>query len=170
MFVTAQTEEAWAAFWHFLDRPHVPLLEEWNSPAKRLGFAGSDVGLSEIREHMQEAIGARTMGELEAFLYTQPEIIWERVRDHAQVLVDPQNLANGYVTELDLPPVGAVKTTGPLMHFSATPPPGTRPPPELAADTEAVLLELGFDAEEVRSVLNHAEAVRQELMAALTST
>jgi crotonobetainyl-CoA:carnitine CoA-transferase CaiB-like acyl-CoA transferase len=167
MFVTAQTEEAWSSFWIFLDRPDVLLLEEWNSPAKRLGFDGSEVGLADIRMHMRDAIGTKTMAELEAFLYTQPEIIWERVRGHADVLTDPQNLANEYITDLELDAAGTVKTTGPLMHFSATPPPATRPPPGLAADTGPVLTELGFSESEVQSVLDHAEAVRQELMAAV---
>jgi len=167
MFVTAQTEEAWSSFWIFLERPDVLLLESWNSPAKRLGFDGSTDGLAEIRAHMRDAIGTRTMAELETFLYTQPEIIWERVRDHAAVLTDPQNLANGYITEMTLPVAGSVKTTGPLMHFSHTEPPATRVPPVLAADTEAVLAELGFTSEEVRSVLDHAEGVRNELLALL---
>ncbi len=170
MFVTAQTEEAWSNFWIFLERPDVLLLEAWNSPAKRLGFEGSMDGLAEIRAHMQDAIGTRTMAELESFLYTQPEIIWERVRDHAAVLTDPQNLANGYITEIELPVAGTVKTTGPLMHFSRTEPPATRRPPVLAEDTETVLAELGFDGEEVRSVLEHAEGVRNELLALLQQT
>jgi len=170
MFVTAQTEEAWSNFWIFLERPDVLLLEAWNSPAKRLGFEGSMDGLAEIRAHMQDAIGTRTMAELEPFLYTQPEIIWERVRDHAAVLTDPQNLANGYITEIELPVAGTVKTTGPLMHFSRTEPPATRRPPVLAEDTETVLAELGFDGEEVRSVLEHAEGVRNELLALLQQT
>ncbi|MEJ2087332.1 MAG: CoA transferase [Gammaproteobacteria bacterium] len=167
MFVTAQTEEAWSNFWIFLDRPEVLLVEEWNTPAKRLGFDGSEVGVADIRAQMRDAIGTKTMDELVAFLYTQPEIIWERVRGHADVLTDPQNLANEYITDMGLPAVGPVKTTGPLMHFSHTPPPTPRPPPSLAADTEAVLGELGFSPEEIRSVLEHADAVRSELLALL---
>jgi crotonobetainyl-CoA:carnitine CoA-transferase CaiB-like acyl-CoA transferase len=167
MFVTAQTEEAWSNFWIFLEKPEVLLLEEWNTPAKRLGFDGSDLGLDDIRTHMAEGVGSKTMAELEAFLRTQPEIIWERVRGHADVIDDPQNAANGYIVDLELPHAGAVKTTGPLMHFSATPPPVTRPPPGLGADTEALMLELGFSSEEARSVLEHAERTRAELMAAL---
>ena len=167
MFVTAQTEEAWSSFWIFLERPDVLLLDGWNSPAKRLGFDGSLEGVAEIRQLMQEAIGSKTMAELESFLYSQPEIIWERVRDHADVLVDPQNLANGYITEMEVPGAGVLKTTGPLMHFSHTVPPATRPPPALAAHTESVLAELGFGAEEIGSVLAHAEAVRAEMLALL---
>jgi crotonobetainyl-CoA:carnitine CoA-transferase CaiB-like acyl-CoA transferase len=116
---------------------------------------------------MQEAIGSKTMAELEAFLYSQPEIIWERVRGHADVLTDPQNLANGYIAELPVPGAGPVKTVGPLMHFSATPPPEPRLPPELSADSAAILADLGFTDEEVRSMLEHAEAVRAALKAAL---
>lgn len=165
MFVTAQTEEAWTDLWIFLDRPEVLLLEEWNSPAKRLGLSGSTEGLAEIRRHMREAIGSRTMSEMEAFLGSQPEIIWERVRAHDEVLEDPQNLDNGYVVDMELAGAGTVKTTGSLMHFSNAQMEAPRPPPMLGADTESVLTELGYTPEQARSVLEHCEAVRAELMA-----
>jgi crotonobetainyl-CoA:carnitine CoA-transferase CaiB-like acyl-CoA transferase len=151
LFVTALTAEAWDAFWVYMDRPDVLLLEQWNTPGKRLGLAGAIDGVADIRRMMQEAIGSKTMA----------------VRGHADVLTDPQNLANGYIAELPVPGAGPVKTVGPLMHFSDTPPPGPRLPPELSADSAAILADLGFTDEEVRSMLEHAEAVRAALKAAL---
>ena len=116
---------------------------------------------------MREAIGSKTLEEVEAFLRTQPEIIWERVRGHEEVLNDPQNLANEYITEIDVPLLGTVKTIGPLVHLSDTPALGQRLPPELSADTSTVMDELGFSAEEATEVIDHAQAVRAELLAAL---
>ncbi len=167
LFVTAKTNEAWDAFWIFMERPEVLLLEEWNNPGKRLGLAGAVEGVEHIRAMMAEAIGSKTLAELESFLYSEPEIIWERVRGHAEVLSDPQNLANGYVTELELPIAGRIKTLGPLIDFSDTPAPVVQAPPFLSADTVEVLEALGFAKEEIRSVLDHSEAVRAELYANL---
>ena len=167
LFVTAKTNEAWDAFWIFMERPEALLLEEWNNPGKRLGLAGVDEGVAHIRALMSEVIGSKTLAELEAFLYREPEIIWERVRGHADVLTDPQNLANGYVTEMEMPIAGKLKTLGPLIDFSQTPPPAMQPPPSLSADTADVLETLGFSREEIRSVLDHSEQVRAELYANL---
>jgi crotonobetainyl-CoA:carnitine CoA-transferase CaiB-like acyl-CoA transferase len=167
LFVTAKTNEAWDAFWIYMERPEVLLLDAWNNPGKRLGLAGDVEGVAHIRTLMAEAIGAKTLAELEAFLYSEPEIIWERVRGHADVLSDPQNLANGYVTDLEIPIAGQIRTLGPLMDFSDTPPPAVQAPPALSADTVAVLADLDFSHDEIRSVLDHCEAVRAELYANL---
>jgi len=86
---------------------------------------------------------------------------------YAEVLKDPQNLANDYVMEMDVPVVGKVKTVGPLVHFSDTPAPDQRLPPALSADTANVMQELGFTADEATQVINHAEGVRAELLAAI---
>jgi len=45
--------------------------------------------------------------------------------------------------------------------------PNQRLPPDLSADTADVMAELGFNIEEASSVINHAEAVRADLFAAL---
>jgi crotonobetainyl-CoA:carnitine CoA-transferase CaiB-like acyl-CoA transferase len=167
LFVTAKTNEAWDAFWIYMERPEALLLDAWDNPGKRLGLAGTLEGVEHIRALMQETIGSKTLAELEAFLYSQPEIIWERVRGHADVLSDHQNLANGYVTELELPIAGRIRTVGPLIDLSDTPAPPVQPPPSLSADTAPVLEELGFSHDEIRSVLDHSEAVRAELYANL---
>ena len=167
VFVSAMTDEAWTNFWIFADQPEVLLMEEWNTPGKRIGMEGSDAGLPEIRKFLGEAIGAKNYSELQVFLMSEPEIIWERVRGHADVLSDPQNLENDYVVELDVPGVGKTPTIGPLMAFSATPPPEQRLPPDLGAHTDKVMTELGFGTEDVASLQAHTDSVREELFAAL---
>jgi crotonobetainyl-CoA:carnitine CoA-transferase CaiB-like acyl-CoA transferase len=62
---------------------------------------------------------------------------------------DPDVLANGYVTEIDYPKYGKrLKVHGSPWHFSATPP-RVGIAPELGADTDAVLGELGYGAAQI---------------------
>lgn len=97
----------------------------------------------------------------------QPEIIWERVRGHGEVLRDPQNLANEYLVDLDLPATGTTPTVGTLMRYSETPTERPRTPPELGADTGSLMAELGFTLEDVKAVQDRCEAVKAEMYAAL---
>ena len=167
LFVAAMTDDAWTNFWVFADKPEALLISEWDTPGKRIGLAGSDAGLAEIRDLMREAVGAKTMMELEAFFATEPEIIWERVRSHDQVLTDPQNLANDYVVEIELPAIGTTRTPGALMAFSATPTAAPTPPPPLGEHTGEIMATLGFSTADVESVRTHSDAQRQEMYVAL---
>ena len=167
LLVVAMTDEAWSDFWIFFDKPEVILMEEWDTPGKRVGMAGTDDGVPEVRQHLREAFASKTFAEFEAWVAGQPEIIWERVRGHGDVLTDPQNLANEYVVDLDLPATGVAPTVGTLMHYSATPTERPRVPPVLAADTEDIMTELGFTAEDVQAVQDRCEAVKAEMYAAL---
>jgi crotonobetainyl-CoA:carnitine CoA-transferase CaiB-like acyl-CoA transferase len=67
------------------------------------------------------------------------------VAKYADVVENPQVLANGYITSIDHPNLGPLRTTGVPIHLSGTPPPAVRPAPELGQHTEEVLLDLGFD-------------------------
>lgn len=162
LFVTAMTEESWTSLWVFADKPEVLLMEQWNTPGKRIGSTGSGEGLEEIRQIAKESFGAKTFAEWEAFLEHEPGIIWERIRNHDEVLVDPQNLENDYIVEIDLPVTGRTKTVGTLIAFSDTPAIPQTAPPSLGSHTAEIMAELGFNSTEINSVQDHAEAVRKE--------
>lgn len=166
-FVQAMTDEAWTAFWIFADKPEALLMNQWDTPGKRIGLDGAVEGLAEIRALMRDAIASKTFAELEAFFTSEPEIIWERVRDHSEVLTDPQNLENGYIVELEVDGVGKTKTVGPLVTFSETPTPPQQVPPGLGFHTAEIMTELGFDDASIEAVQAHAQAMREELLAAL---
>ena len=167
IFIHAMTDEAWTSFWIFMEKPEVVLMDAWNTPAKRVGASGAEEGVAEIRALMREAFASKTFAELEAFLAGEPEIIWERVRNHADVLSDPQNIDNKYIVELDVPTVGTTRTVGSLMSFTATPTPPQQAPPALGSDTAAVMTDLGFGDADIKWMEAHNDEVRDELFAAL---
>ena len=59
------------------------------------------------------------------------------------VHADEQVRANRLVQELEQPGLGSVTMIGPVFRLGDADPPGARAAPELGADTEAVLAEIG---------------------------
>src|SRR5262249_5918497 len=75
------------------------------------------------------------------------------VRDHAQVIADPNVWANGYLTTVD----GADVVAAPVS-FSDTPAQPSASIPELGQHTEEVLLDLGYTWDDI-SRLQEAGAI-----------
>jgi crotonobetainyl-CoA:carnitine CoA-transferase CaiB-like acyl-CoA transferase len=74
------------------------------------------------------------------------------VQTYEQAAVDPHVTANGYVVEVEHPDWGTIKSIGSPIAMSDTPVmPGVRAP-ELGENTEEVLLELGFEWDELNAL------------------
>src|SRR5262249_6369606 len=94
------------------------------------------------------------------------EIIRERGRDllfslvnrPAELLEDPQAVENGYVTDWDHPAWGPTKWVGFPVQFSETPATLRTPAPEYGEHTEQVLLEHGYDWDQIAK-LQAAEVI-----------
>jgi formyl-CoA transferase/CoA:oxalate CoA-transferase len=76
------------------------------------------------------------------------------VRDHADVVADPSVWENGYLAEVDDPayPGGTAKVVASAVRFSETPARTSAHAPELGANTEEVLLELGYSWDELEAL------------------
>ncbi|MEX2080283.1 MAG: CoA transferase, partial [Dehalococcoidia bacterium] len=71
------------------------------------------------------------------------------VQDYAQIVEDPQVIANDYVVSFEHPSGETTKIVGPAAQFSASPGQIRRPAPEFGEHTEEVLLEFGFSWDDI---------------------
>ena len=165
MLAHTMQQEAWDAICVFAERPEYAFDSRWNTPGKRLGEHITVADSEEIRAALTTAFAQKTAAEWDAFLRTQPEAIWERVRDWHEVLADEQNHANGYLRSVPVPDFGSTTVVGNLVSLSTTP--GREPgaPPPLGEANDEVLHALGMSAQEITDIEAHATAVRELAMA-----
>lgn len=169
LFAVAMSDESWDDFWVFAGEPEVVLDARWNTAAKRIGARGSFDGVEEIRARMRAAFASRTTAEWEAFLARQPEIIYERVQSYGELRDDPQVVANGYLTEVDVPGFGKAKVVSNVVQLSDTPGGGVRrAPPLLGEHTAEVMTELGFCPDEIDQVVQSCDGTAEAVIAAIT--
>lgn len=76
-------------------------------------------------------------------------IVCGPVLDYAEVAVDPQVVANEYITSFEHPARGLVREVGSLVQFSKSTGMSRNLAPEYAQHTEEVLLELGYSWEDI---------------------
>jgi alpha-methylacyl-CoA racemase len=106
-----------------------------------------------LGRHMDPAVA----GELEAIFAARTRAEWAAFDDEHGCCLEPvlaldEALARSpeNVVEVDQPGAAApVRLLGPPIGLSRTPGDGTRPGPPIGADTDAVLAELGYGADEV---------------------
>jgi crotonobetainyl-CoA:carnitine CoA-transferase CaiB-like acyl-CoA transferase len=82
------------------------------------------------------------------------DLIYAPVMTYEQIRDDPQVRANDYVVTIDNPATGPIDVTGLPINFSETPVEIASSAPELGQQTEEVLLELGFDWDEISALRN----------------
>jgi formyl-CoA transferase len=167
MLAQTMAQDAWDAFCIFADLPELAFDPRWQTPAQRLGEGITDDDSAEIRSLLSAAFAGRTADEWEQFLRSQPEIIFERVRDWHEVLEDEQNQINGYVTSIEVPAFGEVRTVGNLITLSETPGSVKGGPPSLGEGNAEVLGRAGLTPQEIREITAAATSAREAAFAAL---
>jgi crotonobetainyl-CoA:carnitine CoA-transferase CaiB-like acyl-CoA transferase len=85
-------------------------------------------------------------------LFSNADLLAARVNDYAEVASDPQNLENGYITEVDNPDGPPVKMVGLPVILSKTPGKIRSLAPEFGQHTEEVLLEAGYTWEDLETL------------------
>jgi crotonobetainyl-CoA:carnitine CoA-transferase CaiB-like acyl-CoA transferase len=74
------------------------------------------------------------------------------VRGLGEIFDSPQVLGQGYVARMHHPEVGAYRGFAKPFHFGATANPETFAAPALGQHNEAILSELGYDADEIAAL------------------
>tara|TARA_A100001037_G_scaffold305262_1_gene344677 strand:+ start:734 stop:1996 length:1263 start_codon:yes stop_codon:yes gene_type:complete len=167
MLAQTMQQEAWDAICAFGDIAEYAFDARFNTPRKRLGEGITTEDSEEIRAALEKAFAGKTALEWDAFLRTQPEAIWERVRDWHQVLQDEQSLANGYLSQVQVPGFGPTTVAGNLVTLSDTP--GAHPgdPAMLGEANQEVLSDLGIPQEDIDAIETRAAEVREAGLAEL---
>ncbi len=85
-------------------------------------------------------------------LFSDADLLAARVNDYAEVAADPQNLENGYITEVENPEGPPVKMVGLPVILSKTPGRVRSLAPEFGQHTEEVMLEAGYTWEQIEAL------------------
>ena len=168
LLASSMTLESWDALCVLADVPELVFHPRLQTPGGRLGEGLTDAESDEIREKLVAAFLGKTALEWDDFLRTQPEIIWERVRDHREVFEDEQSLINGYFTQVNVPGLGERATVGNLVKMSETPGSEKGDPPALGEANSEILSRAGIDEKEIVEINSTVEAARASAIAALS--
>lgn len=104
-----------------------------------------------LTESLKALFATRPRAEWAARL-NDSECIWAPLQSPAEIPADPQVIANGYVQEFEHPTHGRFRVTASPVQFGNEAPAIRGAAPELGADTERTLLELGYTWEELAAL------------------
>jgi crotonobetainyl-CoA:carnitine CoA-transferase CaiB-like acyl-CoA transferase len=147
----SRADRFWPAFCEAVERP------DWLAEPRYATMA------------LREQCAAELIAEMDAHFASRPRVHWlDRLRraellagpvqDFEQLRADPQVLANKYITDMAVDFGETVQVAANPVWYSQTPvtPPGRAP--ELGQHTEEVLLELGYDWDQI-GALRRAGAI-----------
>jgi crotonobetainyl-CoA:carnitine CoA-transferase CaiB-like acyl-CoA transferase len=103
----------------------------------------------ELVSILDDLFAGKSREEWIGILNTERDLIYSVVNDMDDVVRDPQVTANRYIVDFDHPVFGPIKYFGFPVHFSETPMAIQREAPELGQHTEEVLLEVGYNWEDI---------------------
>ncbi len=140
--IAAQDQGFWEKMCDALGHPELRTGERFESPWGRA-------------ENKDELVA-----ELDRIFRTRPMVDWLEaletadvphapVLDYAGMSEHPQYWANDYLVEIDTPHLGHMRVPGAPIHMSATPPRVESAGPILGADSEDILLAVGYSWDEI---------------------
>ncbi|TAL03061.1 MAG: CoA transferase [Rhodospirillaceae bacterium] len=132
-----QAQRYWAAFCEAAGRPDLAADPRFNTDASRVKNAAACIA------ELDALFLSRPLAEWREILAKQ-EGQWDVVQHVGELKDDRQVKANGYMQPVDYGDGRIMEMVSIPMQFDGAPLPA-RPAPELGADSEAILQELGYD-------------------------
>jgi crotonobetainyl-CoA:carnitine CoA-transferase CaiB-like acyl-CoA transferase len=142
--VFLQPDRYWADFCRVIGRPDLGADERFADMASRREHG------AECVEELDNEFVKRTYEEWKTLLAAL-DAPWAPVQSVAELLDDPQVSANGYIGDVIIDDEPAYRLPAVPVQFDGRPPP-LRRAPEHGEDTEALLLEAGYNWEEITSL------------------
>ncbi len=133
-----EMERFWDSFWQVLGVSEKVEPPQWTESDERRSQA------SETVARLDGIFATKTREEwLKLFAASGSGITVDPIYDLDEAANDPQVLANGYLTEMDHPVLGHIRTVGVPVKFSKAVVGPRGSAPEFGQHTEEVLLEIG---------------------------
>ena len=107
---------------------------------------------------ISDKIATRTRAEWEQ-IFRAHNCIYGRVQSPAEVINDPQAIANNFFVDIEHPAAGPMKVVASPAKIGKTPAVVSGPAPEIGQHTEEILMELGYSWEEIEG-FSGAQVIR----------
>jgi crotonobetainyl-CoA:carnitine CoA-transferase CaiB-like acyl-CoA transferase len=139
--VMLESDRFWAPLVELVGRPDLVTDERFVDSAARRDHSGECIA------ELDAIFAARTAAEWRQVLGRQRGV-WAVVQSPNETRRDSQVVANDYVTRMEIDGRRSVTVARPPVQFNGEQA-SARPAPELGADTDQVLLDLGYDWDEL---------------------